>query len=54
MLQLMQGELKKDLKMEQLLNISRFTETMRDATGGVSPDVNWLIHDIKLLLGMDL
>ena len=27
---------------------------MRDATGGVSPDVNWLIHDIKLLLGMDL
>ena len=54
MLQHMQGKSKKDLKMDRLINISRFTETMRDATGGVSPDVNWLIHDIKLLLGMDL
>ena len=27
-----------------------FTETIRESTGGVTPDIDWLIHDVKMLL----
>ena len=29
---------------------ARFTETIRESTGGVTADIDWLIHDIKMLL----
>ena len=28
----------------------RFTETIRETTGGVTPDIDWLVHDVKMLL----